>query len=930
MIETSTPSVTIDRLTEVTSDLGVADLLHDFSELTGLLDEQIDRGNWLDAFLLAAGMSQVVDDYAHRDFSNLAKVAHHVRRFPRIGPAAAWAVERARWIALAVRNMRPATGRIESWAGDFKSLLLGLAEIVAADQTTLEAPEMWHEVLRHARPLPRDLQKEVLRLPSCFRSLDLQPADVAALTAQFAARWPERAQPVLVVGIRTSGSYLGPLHVAGLKRLGFARVSWISVRPGHELSRGETRMLATAARDGAMAVIVDDPPSSGATVLAAAAILGNAGFPDPAIVLSLPLQGDVTDLPAALRRYPALLLDRRDWAIEQQLDPRAVCESLNEMLDRRFTVRGVAREPLVVDGDPRDDWSDRRHVRALFTASVQDATGRRTRRFIYAKGTGLGYFGRHSSVVANHLRDHIPAVYGAKEGIQFREWRPRHDSPRRTPANVSLLAASVASYTICRHDALPATRDLSVRLVGRQAVWQRVADLLAAPLGRSRLVFRSRIHDLARQALVARTPSVVDGSMAVRNWFASSDRARMLKVDFDERAYSNEDIYCYDHEYDLASAAASMRAEFGDVAARTLRETYESSTGRRIDPERWYLYQLLTLRLERRALRDHFARLHEVARPDVVELLDRLENALESVQREYIVTRCLHDVVSPAAGPLCAIDIDGTLESSPLGFTAIGPAGALALRALFAHGYRPVLASGRSLEEVRARCDAFGLPAGVAEYGLVAYVRGGNEVIGLISASDRKRLDRLRSVLGEMVGVWIDSRYRYAVRAYELDARGSRRALRPETVQKVMSQRALASGIRPIQGWSQTDFVPIHAEKADGLRAAAARIGGPGSGPLLALAVGDSASDLSMLAAAKHAYGPANSTVDLVAGGVAIVRGSGPMGLATAVGRIIGHQPGACGLCRLPDPGAVGSRLFALLNSYDERGWRRLRLLRGL
>jgi hypothetical protein len=51
------------------------DLLLDFDELDALLR---DSTNPLDAFLLAAGMSQITEDYVHRDVLALGKIADHL------------------------------------------------------------------------------------------------------------------------------------------------------------------------------------------------------------------------------------------------------------------------------------------------------------------------------------------------------------------------------------------------------------------------------------------------------------------------------------------------------------------------------------------------------------------------------------------------------------------------------------------------------------------------------------------------------------------------------------------------------------------------------------------------------------------------------------------------------------------------------------
>src|SRR5262249_58683595 len=99
---------------------------------------------------------------------------------------------------------------------------------------------------------------------------------------------------------------------------------------------------------------------------------------------------------------------------------------------------------------------------------------------------------------------------------------------------------------------------------------------------------------------------------------------------------------------------------------------------------------------------------------------------------------------------LVAIDMDGVLEDGALGFTATSPAGVRALRTLKRHGYEPILASGRSLEEIIERARAFGLRAGIAEYGAVVWIYG--VVFGLTSAEERAQLAALRALLASEAG----------------------------------------------------------------------------------------------------------------------------------------------------------------------------------
>src|SRR5204863_4375402 len=98
----------------------------------------------------------------------------------------------------------------------------------------------------------------------------------------------------------------------------------------------------------------------------------------------------------------------------------------------------------------------------------------------------------------------------------------------------------------------------------------------------------------------------------------------------------------------------------------------------------------------------------------------------------------------PRAGPLCAIDIDWVLEARWLCFPAPSPQGMLAIRALTSHGYRPVIASGRSLGEVRERCAHYGMAGGVAEYGAAVYDHLSGRARGLLEDGEQRLMDELR------------------------------------------------------------------------------------------------------------------------------------------------------------------------------------------
>jgi hydroxymethylpyrimidine pyrophosphatase-like HAD family hydrolase len=287
----------------------------------------------------------------------------------------------------------------------------------------------------------------------------------------------------------------------------------------------------------------------------------------------------------------------------------------------------------------------------------------------------------------------------------------------------------------------------------------------------------------------------------------------------------------------------------------------------------------------------------------------------------------------PERGAFCALDIDGVIETEQLGFPALSPASALALRALHRHGYRPVLVSGRSLAEIEERCAAYHLPGGVGEYGGVIYNHLTGEVIPLLSGCEQANLGRLRTALGRIKGVHLDPAYRYAIRAYWLATNGARRKLDPAMVEAVLAETGTRGNVRPISGDSQTDFMAVGIDKGTGLSALVREF--TSSQPEnqkdeVRLAVGDTISDLPMFRLANFALTPAHAAPALRKYGVSIAARPYQSGLTEGVAAFLGHSPGACAVCASSALPPETKLLLDLLGAMDKRVKDKLSLLLSL
>ncbi len=851
------------------SGLVVSNLMNDLSTLGPLLDHAADGHMWLDAYLLAAGMSQIIDDHLHDapyPFDDAAALLAEAgspasRVAGRI--AAAGAVGTRRLLAC-----RPGAGHALSWQRQVAGLVDALADKVIAQRGDPAAlAERCHRAAAGIAALPAAARRSVMRLPACFHHFDQSPHDMELLTERFSRRAESRERPLLVVGVRTSGSYMAPLIAAALRRRGRAGVGVLTVRPGRAL-RGEERALVQGVvQGGGRLLLTDDPPVTCTSLLKAAVELERLGGSREAIVLLLALDGSVAS--PALASYPGVFLRAHDWSVRAQLRPQAVRSQLAQLLAEELDVHTVRQLPG--PGDP----PSRGHCRALFAVEGRDPVDGTPRELtVMVRGIGLAYLGAHQLGVARALHGLVPRAFGVRDGLLYEEWSPA----RGRIADEGPLADGIAAYVAARRQRLSMERDASATLVGQRPVWEVAGLLLGTAFGRAAPVARVTLVDPAMRRLLQGAPSVTDGRMTPEHWYAGAD-SRPLETGLGVRTDWNVSLGCCDGTFELAGVGAF--SPDGTLAAR-VRRAWQRETGEDVDPERWLLYELA-----------HLWGLH---RADPVQEGVVRHASARSVQR-YFAEVFLADLEPTADGPMVALDIDGGLETDVVGFPTLTRASAVALRALIAHGYRPVPVTGRGLVEVRDRCRSYGMAAGVAEYGSAVYLDEGGRVLTLVGDGEAAALRRLRAALLERDGVRLDPAHLHSVRAYRL------RAGTPGPLSAAVAAECVAAAggdrmVRVMHGDGQTDFVAAGVDKGRGLQALLDALG-------------------------EQAAVPAHAAPQVHPPGAKSMPRAYQVGLALAVAQLLGHRPGGCALCR-PAPATPQRELLLDLFSVAEGGRRGL------
>lgn len=875
-----------------------------------------DRESALDSFLMAAGLTQICDDYLHRGIDTFDKVAAHSRRVkgaPRV-------LYLLRALTLGVRGLRPSERAVARWSAEMGVVVDGLAAtLLAGDQTG--APDLDQALknqLAVTRSLPTKVLRSVVRFPHCFLSFDQRPADCEHLARLLSMQWASRDRPVLVVGLRSAGSWLGPLCAVSLRSLGFRDVRELTLRPGQAWLRHERSTLAAAQRAGAIAVVVDEPPRSGLQLAQAAGQLEDFGFGRSSIVVAALLFGPVEALSGPIAAYQSVFVPWSDWAVHRHMAPDAVQTTLADLLCGRSVDIPARREPFEIasvvevtgpEGQAQT-WHKRGHLLQVFRVVVSNDDGSVEELRVCVEGVGLGYLGRAAAAIASRLPAYLPAVYGLRGGLLYRAWLDGdRQLSRLDAASDSGVASMIAQYVAARGHELGSVEEMSMRLDDRGAVWELVSVLLADAFGGAKQFVRPLVRRAAKYLLRTDKPSVVDGSMTFDHWFRGDEgedaSPRLVKVDFSQRAFSNQDAYTYDPIFDLASIAADARQD--DPAADVLRESlvreYEALSGERVQTARWLLYQLVHYDTRLLGLVSSLSgpNAHQPDGAYIRRVLE-LDRFSSRACQEYFHAVYFEDLAVPTSGPLCAIDIDWVLETRWRSFPAMSPSSALAVRALSRHGYRPVLATGRSLGELRERCGAYRLAGGVAEYGGVIYDHIADSVTALLSESELAEMEELRAKVGAAPGVHVDPSYESSIRAHAV--RGRRvTGLPRETIGEVLEELDLVGKVRVVEAASQTDFVSARIDKAVGLRALSSALDpDAGSSNLLKLAIGDTVEDLPMLRLAQHGVAPANAEAALrkaaESSRIRISRRNCQSAVLESVTQLLGHKPQSCPTCR--------------------------------
>jgi hydroxymethylpyrimidine pyrophosphatase-like HAD family hydrolase len=884
-------------------------------------------------FLLSCALLNGIDEYLRGPTLRIPK---QLTTRP-LGRGARWMTEK---IAESLRQRRCIQARRwrERWQAGLDDFLAIFVREAAEPVSFTETGSRLTKLLQS--PLPSDLQVERLGVPSAFSRLDLTHFDVLSLGRRFVKSFPDRSQPILLLGLRTAGTYFSALLQPFFKAEGYQRVCSLSVQPKKGPGSWERKELKRYAQQDFTLLIVDDPPHTGDTIFLAFDIARRAGFGLSKVRALVPTHPARRNWFKVLPRHLVVSLEPEHWRKRQLLDPRAVERRLAEYFQQQnFTKTWLDDSSRADELNVRLRSLSRNQrgapLKRIYEVRLQIPRGQTETRYVLAKSVGLGWLGYQAFLAGHRLSDFVPPILGLRDGILYVEWIPRSSLAENGGLERDSWIETSASYVAARASSLRLPRN---RVPGK-AVHERGLRLLAEVL--SRAYGRFAIDILTRPRLQKRLcqqpcpfPTLIDGNMERAEWIVGT--YGLLKTDYEHHGMGKTELNVIDPAYDLAETILSLTLS-PEEETRLIQRYIEESGDAHVE-QRLFMNKLLAGLWAMSSAQEHlFGELQTADKQqEFHQRFMRAWNFLTVHTARFCGSHCRPPQAPHWRSPLVALDIDGVLDRRLFGYPCTTAAGIEALSLLATNGFCVAVNSARSIAEVRDYCQAYGLAGGAAESGSYLWDAVAQRGHVLVSPEAIRQLDELKAALQHLPGVFLDDRHQYSIRAfmYEAPAGLLQRLLRsvrsfsvggssptplPTLVMNHLMTSLRLDRLSFHHTMIDTTIVANDVDKGAGLLALRDWVLGPEAATI---AVGDSEADLPMFRVATHSFAPAHIGCARQARllGCQISRHPYQRGLLDVAQKLVGSNGGQ-GRRRAQDATAAPSRerlFLELLQAADQ------------
>ena len=712
--------------------------------------------------------------------------------------------------------------------------------------------------------LPKRLLRRRMILPEGYRSQDLAHQDLLALIRQVIIR-QKNACRFVIIGPRTFAAYFAPLVKAYLLAMNWPSPVYMTVRPKWGISRREKLKLRQLISQSDQVLIVDDYPNTGKTLEDMIRILNSFGVELERISYLVPthfaqnldiLSKEMEDI-ARINRFTV----RPDELYKEHFLNSSSVESLfrEYFVDQGWEDVAIQENPAVDEINKRlqQHYCDGFQVRLKRVFDVQ-LSGNKTTcvKRVLVKSVGWGWLGYHAYVSGTRLSSFVPKVIGLRNGLLFMEWIENLPRYQEKIVGTALLQR-LSSYVISRVEKLPLSEDPWFECPGyRGTGWETFFDgivrlALGQYIGTTAIpVFKKRL-----KKYISPSPTMVDGHMKQEDWITTE--TGIYKVDFEHHNFAGAELDMVDPAYDLASAIFEFQLSNKDE--QELLRTYAQMSGDQKVTERIPIHKLIYGLVALRQAAYWIVRASSDQKKEGWnQRYLQARNFLTHHTHQFCADRIVQQQqVTKKSNRLFFLDLDGVFDTETLGFSHTTYSGILSLRLLQLHGFSIILNTVRSVEQVCNYCRIYGLPGGIAEYGSVFLDAVQNREMPLIDEETVEELTRCREAIQKIPGVFIDSGYRYSIRAYRY--RGTlTEGLKADEVLSLLTRLQSKKLTYISQG--DTFIVQKGINKGSGFRAAI-RLMGYADEKIFA--IGDTIQDLEMLETADYAYAPSTCSKEL-------------------------------------------------------------------
>jgi hydroxymethylpyrimidine pyrophosphatase-like HAD family hydrolase len=854
-------------------------------------------------YLFVSAITCTVDDYLGQTPPNVLRISERIPRFRVLLLAAQKLINVVHFARTFTRK-----SRVAFWRRNWASSVDAVCDLLIHEANT--TAEQWGRCKDSiekaiASRLPKELLDRRMQLPSGFRSQDLAHQDAISLATLFDASQKDRQRQVLIIGPRSMGAYFASPLKAKLKALGWTSVTWCTLRPKKGISRWEEPGLREIHSPNVQVLVVDESPNTGNTFLLMVKLLREMGVPAERIFLLAAMHPTRPDwrLPAdkpEVQGVTLIRLEAHDLHKNHLLEPAAALPLLADYFRAEGwsgaeIIRNRQTDELNVQLAEHFQDGFQCRLKRVFNVQLKSSSGGLIDKRILAKSVGWGWLGYHAYFAGMRLGGFVPCTLGLRNGLLFTEYlEEASQEPKNIPSNPP--ADRLASYVAARVKELRLPRDpcFEISIGYGWTGWRVLIDTLKRAYGR--YIGRLKVSPLHRslEEFVSPVPTLIDGKMRPEDWIRTEDGFR--KTDFEHHNFGRTELYIVDPAYDLASAAFEF--QLSPHEEQQLIERYVAASGDEAARGRILLWKLV----HGTVVTDQATTAIATEKRD--EVL-RQWNRRQFLARNFLVHH-MNRFAGSLLPPLPAVewtkhlffmDLDGVFDSEVFGFPQTTSSGLLSLAILRSHGFSVVLNTARSVLDVQQYCEAYSLPGGVAESGCVFVDAVRKTEVPIADAESVEQLKRCREAIQTLPGVFVDTNYKFAVRAF----RPSRRlteGLRETELRSLLDDKF--DRLTFISTYADSTILPKGIGKGPGLLWAKRHLGMEGR-PVVA--IGDNDQDIEMLRAAETAYAPANSSRiirELAAQGhCRMTRRPFQRGLLEAVRHVVHPNDRTCDNCRV-------------------------------